>query len=101
MIIFIVISLSGSAIKHFSGEDGVRSISYKIAWDNFIENIIFGYDQVSTYTKTYQELFWYEFSPSDLGIVGIAFKYGLIGLGLYIFFALYRLPILAGTVRKS
>ena len=92
LVFFFLISiLLGPIINHFANDWSfqVRMESWKIAWDSFTNNFIFGFGQHSYYSRSYQEIFGPKFFPSDLGIVGVAFKYGLVGVLLYIFFNLY------------
>ena len=64
--------------------DGVRYKSYTIAWEVIKENPIFGFGQQSYSTKTEQELLWWKFHSSDLGMIGVTFKYGFVGALLYL-----------------
>lgn len=64
--------------------DGVRYKSYGIAWEMIKENPIFGFGQQSYATKTEQEILWWKFHSSDLGMIGVTFKYGFIGAILYL-----------------
>jgi hypothetical protein len=63
----------------------VRLASFRLALEQFSEHWLLGWGQSSGYSKTYQDLFGPKFFPSDLGIIGILFKYGLIGGLLYLF----------------
>jgi hypothetical protein len=80
-------------IHHFQSAGGgeIRLDSYKIAWDNFLRHPFLGFGQSSGYSKTYQDIFGPKFFPSDLGIIGMAFKYGIVGIGLYIYFDFFLL----------
>lgn len=73
------------AFMHAEGAE-VRAKSYIIAWQTAMEMPVFGFGQSSGYSKTYQDVFGPKFFPDDLGIVGTAFKYGFIGVALYLFF---------------
>lgn len=63
--------------------DGVRYKSYGIAWEVIKQNPILGFGQQSYSTKTEQQILWWKFHSSDLGIIGVTFKYGIIGAVLY------------------
>ncbi|NRP36353.1 hypothetical protein XMD579_001166 [Marinobacterium sp. xm-d-579] len=75
-------------IKYFefmeASDGGVRYKSYMIAIETIINHPAFGFGQQSAATITEQELFWYKFYSSDLGIIGIAFRYGIVGATFYI-----------------
>lgn len=68
-----------------TADDGVRYKAYMIAINTFMDYPFFGFGQQSAATVTEQEIFWYKFYSSDLGLIGIAFKYGAIGVFLYVF----------------
>ncbi|MGF1525175.1 MAG: hypothetical protein ACFCBW_00020, partial [Candidatus Competibacterales bacterium] len=74
-------------LDHFLNAEGahVRAAAYGTAWETFLQHPVVGYGQSSGYSKTYQDLFGAKFFPSDLGLVGIAFKYGGVGVALYLF----------------
>ena len=77
--------------------DGVRYKSYTIAVGVIKENPFFGFGQQSYSTVTEQELFWWKFFSTDIGLVGVGFKYGLVGVGLYLSFSYYSLHRLVST----
>lgn len=64
--------------------DGVRYKSYTIAWEVIKQNPLLGFGQQSYSTKTEQELLWWKFHSSDLGMIGVTFKYGFIGAIIYL-----------------
>ncbi len=68
-----------------TADDGVRYKAYMIAINTFMDYPFFGFGQQSAATVTEQEIFWYKFYSSDLGLIGIAFKYGAVGAFLYVF----------------
>lgn len=88
MNIFLLLAMSGALIEGFMNAEGaeVRARSYLAAFEVIGEKPLLGYGQSSGYSKTYQDIFGPKFFPSDLGLVGVTFKYGFIGLGLYLFF---------------
>jgi len=63
---------------------GVRMEAFALAIEEFKANWLVGWGQSSAYTKTYQDLLDPKFFPSDLGIVGIMFKYGFVGALIYV-----------------
>jgi len=71
--------------------DGVRYKSFGIAWEVLMEHPFFGYGQQSYSTVTEQDLFWYKFFSADIGLHGVGFKYGFIGIGLYLYYSVASL----------
>jgi cell division protein FtsW (lipid II flippase) len=69
--------------------DGVRYKSGMMAWNSFLDYPFFGLGQQSFYTLTEQQLFWHKFYSSDLGLLGILFKYGAVGATIYIAFSIF------------
>lgn len=76
-----------TALQEFSSADGgsLRLKSYQTALASFMEKPVFGTGEDSSYGKNYQSLFGKTFYPSDLGMIGTLFKYGALGLCLYLF----------------
>ena len=74
-----------------NADGGVRYNSYLIAFEVIRENPIFGLGQSSNFTKSEGDLFGKHFYSSDLGLVGVAFKFGILGAFFYIFFLIYGL----------
>ena len=66
------------------------------AFDYLESHWLFGAGEDSAYGDSYQDIVAPYFYPSDIGLVGTAFKYGIIGLILYLWmhgkigFALWR-----------
>lgn len=91
--IFAIVIGVNEAIDHLSKldpeTDGVRYKSGAIALQSFLNTPFFGFGQQSNHTLTEQTIFWYKFYSSDLGIVGILFKYGVIGASVYTVFSYY------------
>ena len=89
--VMALIAVSDILVDGFMHAEGaeVRAKSYIIAWETAMKLPVFGYGQSSGYSKTYQDIFGPKFFPDDLGLVGITFKYGFIGLVLYVFFNFY------------
>ncbi len=86
--VFVMLAVAGAgmAMDSFMSAHGaeVRLASFRMALDEFSHNWILGWGQSSGFTKTYQDLFGPKFFPSDLGIIGILFKYGIIGGAIYV-----------------
>ncbi|MBT8448580.1 MAG: hypothetical protein KJO69_02765 [Gammaproteobacteria bacterium] len=80
------------------GGDAVRATSYALAINSLSDNPFLGFGQQSFYTKTEQDLIWVYFSSDDIGIMGVAFKYGLIGTFVYLFFNFFILQRLIKTI---
>jgi hypothetical protein len=78
--------------------DAVRLRSYSIAWESIKETPFLGFGQQSNYTKTEQDIFWYKFYSADIGITGVAFKYGFIGVAVYIFFSVFLVMRLVRSI---
>ncbi len=82
----VIILVSGILIENFVNKDRVRAKSFNTAIENIYKYPILGYGQGSNFGKNYQDIFGPKFFPSDLGIIGITFKYGFTGAFLYVFF---------------
>jgi hypothetical protein len=89
LIIFLSVPQIGAAISGLFGEElsyTVRVGSSQTAWEVVSEHPLFGMGQDSAGSITFQELFGETFFPSDVGLLGIAFQFGVVGLVLYLFF---------------
>lgn len=71
--------------------DGVRYKSFGIAKDVLLEHPFFGFGQQSYSTITEQDIFWYKFFSADIGLHGVGFKYGFIGIILYLYYSVASL----------
>ncbi len=65
-----------------------RMQSFSIALDVVREYPFFGYGQRSFHSISYQDLFGEHFFPGDIGIMGIAFRNGLVGVLGFLFLQL-------------
>ena len=76
-----------AAVDHFLGADGgsIRARSFAQAIAHFSQHPLLGAGEDSAYGDSYQDIVAPYFFPSDLGIVGVAFKYGALGVLLYLF----------------
>ncbi len=90
LALIAIITVSDNVLHNFQNAKGgdMRMAGYKIAWQIFSEHIILGFGRDSEYSKTYQDIFGEHFHPSDIGIFGIAFKYGVIGVMAYVYFSI-------------
>ena len=61
-----------------------RVQSTKIAWQVVSQYPLVGFGQESAQSVTYQDLFGSKFYPSDVGLLGVAFQWGTVGLSLYL-----------------
>lgn len=75
-----------------------RADTSRIAWDYFLQYPVFGFGQDSKQTVPFQELFGHQFFPQDIGLLGVAFKFGLVGTLLYLLLAAW---LLAGLLRMA
>lgn len=75
------------ALDHFLQADGgnVRAMAFAKAFTHIPQHPLLGAGEDSAYGDSYQDLVAPYFFPSDLGLVGVAYKYGLVGTGLYLF----------------
>jgi hypothetical protein len=78
---------------------GIRARAFMAAFNYLESHWLFGAGEDSAYGDSYQDIVAPYFFPSDIGLVGTAFKYGIIGLILYLWmhgkigFALWRANI--------
>jgi hypothetical protein len=88
----LIPALSFMTVQYFEvmkhEDEGVRYRSYSIAFDVISKYPLFGFGIQSAATITEQEIFWKKFYSADIGIVGIAFKYGIVGATMYYVFTL-------------
>lgn len=75
------------ATDFFMQADGgdIRAKAFAKALQHFRMHPIFGAGEDSAYGRSYQDIVARYFFPSDLGIVGVAYKYGLVGTMIYLF----------------
>ena len=66
-----------------------RVETWKRAWAYFLEHPFLGFGQPSHYSLSFQDVMGEGFEPSDIGLLGVAFQYGLVGLFLYLFFSVW------------
>lgn len=75
------------ALASFLDADGgnIRAKAFGLAFEHIPNHFLLGAGEDSAYGDTYQSLVAPYFFPSDLGLVGTFYKYGLIGTLLYLF----------------
>ncbi|WP_156929257.1 hypothetical protein [Marichromatium purpuratum] len=97
--LMLLLAAGSTLVDAFMNAEGadVRAKAYVIAWQTALEHPVIGFGQSSGYSKTYQDVFGPKFFPDDLGIVGTAFKYGFLGVFLYLFANFYVLSRLIKT----
>jgi hypothetical protein len=73
--------------SHFQEADGgaLRIGSYKMALSQIVNHPLLGVGEDNAYGRTYHDLFSSTFFPSDLGLIGVMFKYGAVGTTLYLY----------------
>lgn len=78
-------------------DGAVRYESYMTAFEVIKNYPVFGYGMASAATITEQAVFGKKFYSADIGFVGTAFKYGLVGLAVYYFFVFSALSKAVST----
>lgn len=63
-----------------------RINSAGIAWEYFLRYPLFGFGSDSVHSVSFQDLFGDKFYPADIGLLGVAFHYGSLGVALYVGF---------------
>lgn len=88
VLAFAVLSPSlGSAFVGQFGQDRtyqVRAESAETAWRVFRDYPLLGFGQEGVQTASFQDFFGENFYPSDIGLLGVAFQFGLVGMILYL-----------------
>lgn len=62
----------------------VRRMEVETAWSYFLQHPLFGAGQDSLKSISFQDLYGIHFYQSDIGLLGVAFQFGLVGLVLYV-----------------
>ncbi|MGH3088385.1 MAG: O-antigen ligase family protein, partial [Rubrobacteraceae bacterium] len=62
----------------------VRTETARTATQHFLEYPWFGFGQDSRQSTSFLELFGENFYPADIGILGVAFQFGIVGIVLYL-----------------
>lgn len=63
----------------------VRVVEVQKAWQSIREYPLLGFGQDSVQSLSYQDIFGHLY-PADIGLLGVAFQYGLLGLVVYLAF---------------
>jgi hypothetical protein len=73
-------------MEHFLAADGgsIRAKAFALALEHIPRHALLGAGEDSAYGQSYQDIVAPYFYPSDLGLVGTCYKYGLVGTALYL-----------------
>lgn len=63
----------------------VRIVEVQRAWQVILEYPLLGFGQDSEQSLSYQDVFGHLY-PGDIGLLGVTFQFGLVGLALYLVF---------------
>lgn len=69
----------------------VRAYAYERALNAIGEQPLWGAGQASSYSLSYADIMGPKFFPEDIGLVGMTYQYGFIGITLYLFMHFYIL----------
>lgn len=102
LVILIIPVIAQYAVNYFMATDGggLRAKAFMLAFEQIPTHFFLGAGEDSAYGDSYQDLVAPYFFPSDLGLVGTFYKYGLMGAILYLYmhgkiwFALWRSNLL-------
>jgi hypothetical protein len=84
----LVLPIAGMlAARNFLEADGgsIRAKAFALAVEHIAQHPVLGAGEDSAYGDSYQDIVAKYFFPSDLGLVGVTYKYGFVGLVLYLF----------------
>jgi len=93
VVIYVVVELLLGGDGVSADGAAVRTKSFAAAIKSIAQQPLWGAGQESAFSISYGQLMGPKFSPDDIGLVGITYQYGLIGLALYLyvhFLVLYR-----------
>lgn len=88
----LLVARLGNVLPQIFGGDlsyETRVQSTRIAQESVAQYPVFGFGQESAQSVTYQDVFGAHFYPSDLGLLGVVFQWGLLGLLLYVAFTVW------------
>lgn len=79
----VVIAL---ALDNFLAADGgsIRAKAFMLALEHIPRHPLLGAGEDSAYGQSYQDIVAPYFYPSDLGLVGTCYKWGVVGVSLYL-----------------
>ncbi|WOJ92170.1 hypothetical protein R0135_10255 [Congregibacter variabilis] len=86
-LVVLAVPVVGSlAVENFMEADGgsIRAKAFLKAIDHIAMHPVLGAGEDSAYGLSYQEIVAPYFFPSDLGLMGVTYKYGVLGLILYL-----------------
>jgi hypothetical protein len=93
VVIYVIVEvLMGGEGVSAAGDD-VRAKAFAAAIKSIGQQPLWGAGQESAFTISYQQLMGRKFFPDDIGLIGITYQYGFIGVALYLyvhFLILYR-----------
>jgi hypothetical protein len=86
LVILLMPVAMSLALDHFLAADGgtIRAKSFAKALEHIQGHPLLGAGEDSAYGQSYQDIVAPYFYPSDLGLVGTCYKYGLVGIALYL-----------------
>lgn len=89
--IYILLQLlsSGDGVEA-DGAD-VRAYAFERAIDFIHTAPVWGAGQSSTYSLNWEQIMGPKFFPEDIGLIGMTFQYGFVGITLYLFMHFYIL----------
>ena len=91
IVIFVLPTLASAFAITFAQDWSytVRVEEVEKAWDTFLEYPLLGLGEASEHSVSFRDIFGTKFSPTDIGLLGVALQYGIVGLLLYLFFGLW------------
>jgi hypothetical protein len=86
LLLLIVPVAAQFALSHFLEADGgnIRAKAFTLAFEHIPRHFFLGAGEDSAYGDSFQDLVAPYFFPSDLGLIGTFYKYGLLGAVLYL-----------------
>jgi len=92
----LLVANADAIVDHFRSDWSfiARLQSYRIALSVIADHPLFGFGQASYYSLSYQDIFGHHFYPGDIGLVGVGFRNGLLGVLFYIGFHLFLIQYL-------
>jgi len=93
VVIYVVVELLIGGDGVSADGAAVRTKTFAAAIKSIAQQPLWGAGQESAFSISYGQLMGPKFSPDDIGLIGITYQYGLIGLALYLyihFLVLYR-----------
>jgi hypothetical protein len=85
VVVLTILLFSGKFVNIFFEEDVTRKMTAIICLQSISENPLLGYGTASWKGISYTDIFGKQFYPSDIGLLGVGFKHGIIGVGIYLY----------------